>query len=342
MADNGGIIPSNIGLDGTIGGASGGKWYGGVYGWGFSVKDPATGKLAHRNMVPHAVVGFGNAHFLTGDDRYLDPWRRQIDLVNDQKIVVDGRELYPRMYGDQGWYAHVPRKYDHGAWELWYWSMRPDDRQRLPTTGWLAFLEGRDPGYPERTLRADFGLIRNAVAGMRSDPTTPDTRLSDDPMPYNPATVGTLVQLMLGGFLPGRTGAILHCRVRHFDPVRRRAGLPEDVAALVESLSADETKLVLVNVNPSEPRIVVVQAGGYAEHQFTAVELEGREFAVDRADVTVRLAPGAGARMVLKMRRYANRPALAHPWDRDRSTPAERAVSRGEDPAGARSGRAGG
>ena len=34
MADNGGIIPSNIGLDGKIGGGSEGKWYGGVYGWG--------------------------------------------------------------------------------------------------------------------------------------------------------------------------------------------------------------------------------------------------------------------------------------------------------------------
>ena len=30
---NGGNIPSNIGLDGTIGGEWGGKWYGGVFGW---------------------------------------------------------------------------------------------------------------------------------------------------------------------------------------------------------------------------------------------------------------------------------------------------------------------
>src|SRR5207244_13616536 len=34
---NDGIIPSNVGLDGTVGGSAGGKWYGGVYGWGFSV-----------------------------------------------------------------------------------------------------------------------------------------------------------------------------------------------------------------------------------------------------------------------------------------------------------------
>ena len=317
MADNGGIIPSNVGLDGSIGGECGGKWYGGVYGWGFSVVDPATGKTVHRNCVGLGLVGFGNAHFLTGDDAYLEPWRKQIDLINAQKKVVDGREVYPHMYGDEGWYAYSPQKYEEGAQELWYWSMRPEDRERLPSSGWLAFLEGQDPGYPERSLRADFAAIRRAVGGMRNDPTTPDTRLADDPMPFNPATVGTLVQLTLGGLLPGRTGSILHCRVRHFDPERRRAGLPEDVAALVESLSADETKLVLVNVDPSDPRTVVVQAGGYAEHQFTSVVLDGREIPVDRPEITVRLAPGAGARLVLRMRRYANAPTLALPWDRD-------------------------
>ena len=42
-AANDGIIPTNIGLDGSLGGASDGKWYGGVYGWGFAVTVPQTG-----------------------------------------------------------------------------------------------------------------------------------------------------------------------------------------------------------------------------------------------------------------------------------------------------------
>jgi hypothetical protein len=316
MAENGGIIPSNIGLDGTIGGACGSKWYGGVYGWGFTVLDPASGKMSDRTRVHLGLIGFGNAHFLTGDDRYLEPWRKQIELVNAQKKVVDGRELYPHMHGDKGWYAYSPQRYAEGALELWYWSMRRDDRERLTTAGWLAYLDGRDPGYPERALRADFGAIRHKVAGMREDMTTPDTRLADDPMPFNPATVETLTHLTLGGILPGRTGSILHCRLRHFDPQARRAGLPEDAAALVESLSADETTLVLVNVNPSDPRTVVVQGGGYAEHQIISIALDGREVAVDRPDVTIHLAPGAGARLLFKMRRYVNAPTLELPWDR--------------------------
>jgi hypothetical protein len=323
MADNGGIIPSNIGLDGTIGGECGGKWYGGVYGWGFSVIDPVTGKLSHRTRVPLALVGFGNAYFLTGDDGYLEPWRNQINRINAQKKSINGQDMYPHMHGDQGWYAYSPEKYNDGALELWYWSMRPGDRDRLATAGWLAFLEGRDPGYPERALRADFEAIRAAVEGMRGDPTTPDTRLADDPMPYNPATVGTLVQLMLGGILPGRTGSILHCRVRYFDPSRRRAGLPEDLAALVESLSAGETKLVLVNLNQSEPRTVVIQAGGYAEHQIITAAIDGRAIVVNRPEITVQLAPGSGARLVLELKRYANQPTLAHPWDRDLIRPGQ-------------------
>ena len=317
MIQNNGIIPSNIGRDGTIGGECGGKWYGGVYGWGFSVLDPSTGKLADRSRVALGLIGFGNVHFLTGDDRFLDPWRRQIELINAQKKTVDGRELYPHMHGDNGWYAYTPQKYNDGAFELWYWSMRRDDRERLPTSGWLAYLDGRDPTYPERALRADFSTIRNHVGGMRQDTTTPDTRLADDPMPYNPATVNTLTQLMLGGFLPGRTGSILHCRFRHFDPTAGRAGLPEDVAALVESLSATDAILTLVNINASEPRTVVVQAGGYAEHQITAVTIAKRALAVDRPDVTIRLEPGAGARLNIAMRRYVNVPTLAFPWDRD-------------------------
>jgi hypothetical protein len=317
MIDNGGIIPTNIGLDGTIGGETGGKWYGGVYGWGFSVKDPGTGQIAHRPRVVLGLIGFGNAYLLTGDDRYIDPWRKQIDLVNAQTKVIDGRVMYPHMHGKDGWYAFAPRKYDIGALEIWYWSMRPEDRERLPTTGWLAYLEGKDPGYPERALRADFGTIRRKVAAMRGDTTTPDTRLADDPMAFNPATVETLVHLTLGGIHQASQGSILHCRVRHFDPDGRRAGLPEDVAALVEALSADEATLTLVNVNQSEPRAVVVQAGGYAEHQYSSVVRDGREGRVERPEMTVRLAPGAGARMVLKMRRYVNQPTLAFPWDRD-------------------------
>jgi len=176
-------------------------------------------------------------------------------------------------------------------------------------TGWIAFLEGKNPDYPVKALQQDFGTIRQKVQGMRQDTTTPDTRLSDDPMPFNPATVRTLVELMLGGLVP-RHGEPLHCRVRYFDPLRCRAGIPEDVAALVEGMTDEDVTLTLVNLNQIESRTVVVQGGAYAEHQLISAATDNQVLSLDQPFFTVCLAPGSGSRIVIKMKRYANQPTL--------------------------------
>ena len=129
---NGGNIPSVIGLDGTIGGGWDGKWYGGVYGWGFSVEVPQTGALAHRNRVGRAVIGFGNAYLLTGDRRYVDAWTKMIDTINSNKKKINGKTMYPRMYGDDGWYAYAPTPWSEGALECYFWTCDATDRSRLP------------------------------------------------------------------------------------------------------------------------------------------------------------------------------------------------------------------
>jgi hypothetical protein len=315
MRANGGIIPSNIGLDGSIGGATGGKWYGGVYGWGFTVINPKTKQPAHRNNHYLALNGFGNAYLLTGDDRYLDCWRKQIDAVNSSARTENGRRLYPHMHGDNGWYDFRPEPYAHGAMELFCWSMKPQDRERLPRSDWLAFLEGKNANYPETALRNDFAVLRRKIAGMQLDRSTPDTRLADDPMAYNPATVEALVRLMLGGLPPKHQGEVLHARLRYFDPLHRRPGLPDDVAALVDSLSDGSTSLVLANLNQSEPRTLVVQGGAYGEHQFEAVKVGQETVPVRGSRFSVMLASGAGGRLTIAMKRYAMPPTLAQPWD---------------------------
>ena len=65
-------------------------------------------------------------------------------------------------------------------------------------------------------------------------------------------------------------------RLRYFDGERQRPGLPRDVAALVDQLSAKRTRLHLVNLSPFYVRDVVVQAGAFGEHRFTAVRYERR------------------------------------------------------------------
>jgi hypothetical protein len=180
---------------------------------------------------------------------------------------------------------------------------------------WIDYLVGKNADYPVTALQQEMASLRHKVALMRADLTAPDTRLSDDPNHINPATTEVLTQLMLGGLPTGRVGGPLHCRLRYFDPVQRRAGIPEDVAALVEKLTADEVVVTLVNVNPVEERTVVVQGGAYGEHQLMGVSVNGRTTALDAASFSVCLAPGCGSQLTIQTQRYANQPTLAFPWD---------------------------
>jgi hypothetical protein len=135
---------------------------------------------------------------------------------------------------------------------------------------------------------------------------------------YNPATTESLVQLMWGALPPGREGGLLNARLRYFDPDRKRAGVPEDVAALVSELSDSRTVVTLINLSPSQRRTVVVQGGGYGEHQLLSVTMGSTTTVIDSPVLTVHLEAGCGQQLVLVMKRYANTPTVVHPWSRPR------------------------
>ena len=315
MKRNGGIIPSFVDLDGSIGGPKS-EWWRNAYGWGFSPINPVTGRREDRNRIPRALVGFSNALLVTGDQKYVDAWRSMMGAVNAHARTTDGRTEYPTMRGEAGWYGWQRTPWNVGALEVWYWSMRQDDRARITADTWVSFLDGKNPGYPETVLQRDLDSIPRKVAGIRNDRTSPDKRLADNMLDLNPAATDSLVRLMWGALVPGREGGLLNARLRYFDPARRRAGVPEDVAALVSELGDRRTVVTLVNLSASAPRDVIVQAGGYAEHQFESVEWNGRTSPVAARELTVRLAPGAGAKLTFAMRRYVNQPTVAFPWDR--------------------------
>lgn len=316
MRRNGGVIPSHIDYrDGSIGGPEG-KWWGGAYGWGFSPVNPVTGKREDRNRIPRAIVGFMNVVLVTGEQRYADAWRGMMDAVNANARDFEGRRRYPTMFGAQGWYGWKDEPWKIGALELWYLSMRTEDRARLEDNGWLAFLAGRNPSYPETALEHDRALVRRRTAAFRADQTPPERRLADNMLAYNPAAAGSLIQLMLGGLVPGRDGGLLHARLRYFDPVARRAGLPPDVAALVSEITDTRTVVTLVNLSPREARNVLVQGGAYGEHRIESATLAGQRTPVNGRTFLLRLAPGAGAKLDLAMRRYAEKPTLRLPWER--------------------------
>ena len=315
MTENGGIIPSFVDLDGRIGGPEG-KWWKNAYGWGFSPVNPVTGRREDRNRIPRALVGFNNALLVTGDQKYVDAWRNMIDAVNSHAREVNGHKQYPTMFGADGWYGWRDAPWNVGALEVWYWSQKPQDRGRIGRSGWVDFLQGQNPAYPEQALERDLTAIQQRLSAVRRDTSTPDKRLADNMLDSNPAATESMVQLMWGALLPGREGGLLNARLRYFDPDRKRAGVPEDVAALVAELSDTRTAVTLVNLNPSQPRTVIVQGGAYGEHQLISVTSGERTTPIDSPLLTVRLDPGCGRTLVLEMKRYANAPTVKHPWHR--------------------------
>jgi hypothetical protein len=342
----GGNVPSTVGRDGKPGGEHNGQWWKGTYGWNFTIFDGELGQIAHRNYFTVGPwPGFSNALLLSGDQAYVQVLRRQMDNIYAQKKIENGRTLLPQMYGDPkgykysgapAWYHYTNQLHTDRLTEIYLWSMDPRDLERVPVADrfdppppgaggyaeddrsapWLGYLDGKVPDFPENALRADLARVRHKVEMIRTDQTSADTRLADYLLDFNPATTNGLTNLTLGGYFARGRIWVLHSRFRYFDPVKRRAGLPPDVGALVEKLGGDSADLVLVNTNPIESRELVVQAGGYGEHRFDSVTIDGTTRAVNGPLLTVRLEPGAGARLQFRMTRYAQRPTLAFPWQR--------------------------
>src|SRR4030095_7247060 len=134
------------------------------------------------------------------------------------------------------------------------------------TRGWMGYLEGGDANYPMKAFQQGIEEIRRAAMRLRADTSTPDfpphsTRGAGN----NPVSTTALINLTLGGNDPNGSGhgpLPLHTQVRYFDPGARRAGLPQDVAALVERVRPEGITLTLVNTNPIHPRTVTIQACG--------------------------------------------------------------------------------
>jgi hypothetical protein len=323
MKQNNGIIPTFVDLDGKVGGPAG-KWWGSAYGWGFSPVNPVTNKRENRNRMERPIIGLNNALLLTGDQKYVDAWRDMTNAINANARTVDGKTQYPTMYGldlaanpkssKAGWYGWRDRPWSVGALEVWYFSQKPEDLARVAPNPWLEYLQGRNASYPETAMAEDLATIKQRVEGIRKDQTKPDKRLADNMLDLNPVTTTALIQLTQGGMEPDRRGNLVNSRLRYFDPARKRAGLPEDVGALVSEMSDAGTVVTLVNLNTTTPRTLVVQGGAYGEHVIESVEANGKTVAVGKPNFTVTLSPGAGGKLTLKMKRYAGDATVKFPF----------------------------
>ena len=186
---------------------------------------------------------------------------------------------------------------------------------QAPGKEWVDFLEGNNPEFPVKVLRRDLEELRSRMKGMYEDFRSLDTRMSDNTIWFNPVITDGLITLMLGGLPTGVVGYQLHSRLRYFDIVNRRAGLPEGVAALVEGITDTETIVTLVNLNLSKLRKVVVQSGAYGEHHIENVNVGEARTDINENSFIVELAPGCGQRLHIKIDRYKNNPTFNFPFD---------------------------
>jgi hypothetical protein len=105
---NGGIIPDNVGANGLVGGARGGQWWGGLYGWNCYV-----GGAFVLNAV---TIAAQCAVLLSGDLRYADLLRSQLEYLlakaKFENVKTDAGDdghddrkqmLAPHRFGPDGW-----------------------------------------------------------------------------------------------------------------------------------------------------------------------------------------------------------------------------------------------
>ena len=196
----------------------------------------------------------------------------------------------PFRYDDRGWFDYNPMLMGVPV-ALWHHTAAPEDRERLERLRaagghdwrtvrpfrskeeagheepWFAYLAGDNPDYPERILAAAQAQVRHRLTRMERyrgrDVPEADIHLWQQ---SNPVVTEALVQLTWGAPQVIYNGGLQQARVRYYDAQARRPGLPPSVAALVSGIDPEATVVELVNLDPQEPRSVVVQAGAFAEH----------------------------------------------------------------------------
>lgn len=333
---NGGIMPDNIGPSGRIGELMNGKWWGGYYGW----------RWPHgaRNIIEPTFVAGSCAMLLTGgDDSWLDLCRSQLDLLWSLRQEEDGVVKVPARHGDRGWFDFQPPN-PMAYIYLYYLSQSGQDKARLdevfpdragftqispdwgaykagvcPPQAWFAYTEGDNPGFPEDIIASTYDTVCRSLDRLDSDHTNPEERGCEHFHDLNPVLPEGLIQMCMGTPGPLYNGGLLHAHVRYFNPRKRRPGLPEHVAALVEKVGADSLCITLVNTDPMEAQTVLLQSGSFAEHHFTAARLEveggpkGQTLKTNSRHLLVRLGPSARARLHLDIKRFVHQPTYDFP-----------------------------
>ena len=300
------MVPDNVGHSGKVGENLDGKWYGGMYGWTLYhgwyniqmallvaagnayliTRDKKYLELPRRQQ--DHIFELGEQRDIREEHMSLDEhWIGQFTAMENRTETF----LVPYRYGDAGWFDWQPMSPVFLA-ALWNLSMDNSDWTRLEKLReqeaydwnevvcfhnkedcgheqpWLRYLAGENPDYPERILQASHQETTRRSALVRNETQVGSRHSIHLWQEVNPVSSEALIQQTLGAPQPIYNGGLLHARLRYYDARSRRAGLPPDIAALVEKLEDKRTVVRLVNLNSIENRELVIQAGAFGEHCF--------------------------------------------------------------------------
>ncbi|MCB0666383.1 MAG: hypothetical protein KDC80_11195 [Saprospiraceae bacterium] len=351
VKENNGFLPDNVGLSGQIGEHMEGKIWGGYYGWrwphglmnqleattiGASNAYLVSGDSSYLEL-PASVINLVENQVKEQDDlmavphRYDDRgwwdfrpmtpkypsqlWfmsRKETDWKRAKRLADPDRWNYERNLGQKKMVRGMMLNENSG---FIYHKGKGDSEN---TVSWMGFLEGNNPSYPVHILKATYGEVLKRLRMIRQDQTTPDEQDVHHFLERNPVILEGLVQLMLGAPNHIYHGGLLHTSVRYFDPMNKRPGIPQDVAALVDKITPHSISVKLVNLHPTESRKVIIQGGMFGEHQINrvrqVVDYPYQFYTIDHHHFEVELAPGAVGQLELDIERFANDPSYEFPW----------------------------
>jgi len=274
--------------------------------------------------------------------KYSDPGTVHEYFTCGRFLTMDGKvtddPAFSRLLEKDGWYEYKtlpPQQPVH----LWLMSQEKQDMDHIMETrdkrrknwnevddfygvhknqggrdfAWMLYLQGQLPDYPEKILQFNMNQVYDRIRFIANDTQDPATYTDSYLQRRNPITMEGLVELTMGGPLPLYNGGHLMVSLRYFDVAEERPGLPQDVAALVESINAEGVTVHLVNLSRDQERKMLVMSGAFGEHEIISANGE----AVSDKMISVTLEPLSEITLQLKLRRFANTPRYIAPFDEE-------------------------
>jgi len=323
---NGGIIPDNIGPSGKIGEYMDGKWWGGYYGWRWP-----HGALT---IIEPLIIAGCNALLLTGENRWLDLARSQMDMLYEKRKLDDsGNPVMPMRHFDGGWTDY---RREDTKWPVYMWSVTMDENDkkrisrlpgqkswgevpkslgkgnRMEIHAWYHYINGKNSDFPAQTLEANYASVEKRLAEIASD--AADVRGEDIHhwQDKNPVICEALVQLMLGGSTNIYHGGLMFTALRYF--YGGRPGLPEKTGALVEAVDAGGVTVSFHNAS-EKPCEFTIQGGCFGEHTLKRANVagSGENMEIGGKYLNVRLGGREGIKLRIEMERFSQKPSYLAP-----------------------------